>query len=142
MATYEHSLYCVALCAGIAARLKISDHDAQATAARRPDSRHRRAVCFDPDYIRCNTPLAPSEWKHVAAHPRVGQILIQELTTLPGAVSTAVAEHHERLDGSGYPAQQREPASQAGRILAIADTAAAIRPQTTRTKPPAGWQWH
>ncbi|MDD5248173.1 MAG: HD domain-containing protein [Rhodocyclaceae bacterium] len=126
MATYEHSLYCVALCAGIAARLNVSDHDAQQLLL--AGLIHDIGELYvDPDYIRCNAPLAPSEWKHVAAHPRVGQILIQELTTLPAAVGAAVAEHHERLDGSGYPAQLTGAhLGKLGRVLAVADTASAI----------------
>lgn len=126
LATYEHSLYCIALCAGIAARLNLSDHDAQQLllAALIHDIGE---LYVDPGYIRSATPLAPSQWKHVAAHPRVGQILIQDLTTLPAAISIAVAEHHERLDGSGYPAQQTAAKlGRLGRILAVADTAAAI----------------
>jgi HD-GYP domain-containing protein (c-di-GMP phosphodiesterase class II) len=126
MATYEHSMFCVAISSGLAARLKLNDHDAQhlLLAALMHDIGE---LYVNPDYIRCNAPLAPSEWKHVAAHPRVGQILIQELTTLPAPIGVAISEHHERLDGSGYPAQTvAGTVSRNGRVLAVADTAAAI----------------
>jgi len=126
MATYEHSLHCVAVSAGIAARTKLTEHDAYhlMIAALMHDIGE---LYVNPDYIRGSAPLAPSEWKYVAAHPRVGQILIQELTTLPAPISVAVAEHHERLDGSGYPAQSLgHDVSRTGKMLAVADTAAAI----------------
>ncbi|HEX8988580.1 MAG TPA: HD domain-containing phosphohydrolase [Rhodocyclaceae bacterium] len=126
LATYEHSVYCVALSAGLAGHLDISEHDGHhlLLAALMHDIGE---LYVNPDYIRCNTPLAPSQWKHVAAHPRVGQVLLQELTTLPGTVGMAVAEHHERLDGSGYPAQTTAGhVSRIGKMLAVADTAAAI----------------
>lgn len=134
MATFEHSVYCVAISAGLAGRLGVNEHDAHQLmlAALMHDIGE---LYVNPDYIRCNAPLAPSQWKHVAAHPRVGQILIQELTTLPATISVAIAEHHERLDGTGYPAQSLgTEVSHMGKVLAIADTAAAIvaakRPQT------------
>jgi HD-GYP domain-containing protein (c-di-GMP phosphodiesterase class II) len=126
MEAFEHSIYCVAVSAGIAARLNLSDHDAQQLlfAALVHDIGE---LYINPDYVRGSMRLAPSKWKHVAAHPRIGQILIEDLTTLPAAIGVAVAEHHERLDGSGYPAQHAGTAiSRSGRLLAVADTAAAI----------------
>ncbi|MFM8900024.1 MAG: HD domain-containing phosphohydrolase [Burkholderiales bacterium] len=36
-------------------------------------------------------------------HPHVGQLLVTQLTNYPANVARAIAEHHERLDGSGYP---------------------------------------
>lgn len=126
LATYEHSVHCVAISAGIAGRAKLSEHDAHQLmmAALMHDVGE---LYVNPDYIRGSGPLAPSEWKHVAAHPLVGQVLIQELTTLPSSIGVAVAEHHERLDGSGYPTQSAGAnVSRAGKMLAVADTAAAI----------------
>lgn len=134
MATYQHSIYCVAVGAGLASRLRLSEHDAQQLllAALMHDIGE---LYVNPDYIRSNAPLPPSEWKHVAAHPRVGQVLIQDLTTLATPISVAVSEHHERLDGTGYPAQSTgADISRIGKVLAGADTAAAIiankKPQT------------
>ncbi|MET0858148.1 MAG: HD domain-containing phosphohydrolase [Telluria sp.] len=49
--------------------------------------------------------LLPHEWAHLVIHPRLGQMLVGELATYPAAVARAVAEHHERFDGSGYPRQ-------------------------------------
>jgi HD-GYP domain-containing protein (c-di-GMP phosphodiesterase class II) len=126
LATYQHSLHCVGICAGIAARLNLSDHDAQQLllSALLHDIGE---LYIDPGYIRSTSRLAPSEWRQVAVHPRIGQMLIEELTSLPAAIGTTVAEHHERLDGSGYPAQHvSDGISRHGRVMAVADTAAAI----------------
>lgn len=126
MSTYDHSLYCMAVCAGMAVRLRLDDHSAQLLlmAALVHDIGE---LYINPLYIRSSARLAPSEWKQVAVHPRIGQILVKGLTSLPASIHTAVAEHHERLDGSGYPAQHTAPAlSKFGRILAVADTAGAI----------------
>ena len=124
--TFDHSMQSVALCAGIGARLNFGERLGQQLlmAALIHDIGE---LYVDPGYIRSNRRLAPHEWKQVAIHPRIGQMLIQQLTSLTPTISTAVAEHHERLDGSGYPAQQFDAGvSKLGRILAVADTAAAI----------------
>ncbi len=62
-------------------------------------------------------------YKHLVVHPHVGQMLLQQLTDYPAAVARAVAEHHERLDGSGYPhCLQRDQISPQGRQLAVTET--------------------
>lgn len=82
---------------------------------------------IDPDYINTQRVLKPEEWKHVAAHPRIGQIVLSELTDYPDTVLDAVACHHERLDGSGYPRQLSGPqVSSLSQILAMAETLSGI----------------
>jgi len=58
---------------------------------------------LDPAYLRSDAHLKPEEWKHVIVHPKVGQMVLTEQTSYPPRVARAVGEHHERLDGSGYP---------------------------------------
>ncbi|MEO7495662.1 MAG: HD domain-containing phosphohydrolase [Massilia sp.] len=74
---------------------------------------------------RCMAPgqrLAPRGWAELVTHPRLGQLLVNELDTLPLAVGRAVAEHHERVDGSGYPHQLRGlRCSAPGQAVAAAD---------------------
>jgi HD-GYP domain-containing protein (c-di-GMP phosphodiesterase class II) len=60
---------------------------------------------IEPEYLRSQKRLLPHEWRHVIVHPRIGQMLIEELENYPPAVALAVAEHHERFDGTGYPRQ-------------------------------------
>jgi hypothetical protein len=62
-------------------------------------------------------------YKHLVVHPHVGQLLLTQLTDYPATVARAVAEHHERLDGSGYPHRlQGEQISPMGRQLAVTES--------------------
>ena len=41
--------------------------------------------------------------KHLVAHPVTAMLLVRAQPVYPPAVAQAVLEHHERLDGTGYP---------------------------------------
>jgi HD domain len=76
-------------------------------------------------------------YQHLVVHPHVGQLLITQLTNYPAALARAIAEHHERLDGTGYPhALQRDVVSPLGRLLAVSEAALAVlrseRPELAR----------
>ena len=63
-------------------------------------------------------------YQQLVVHPHVGHLLIKQLTNYPSAVARAVAEHHERLDGSGYPhALKGNELSPMGRLLAVTEAA-------------------
>lgn len=63
-------------------------------------------------------------YRQLVVHPHVGQLLVAQLTNYPGVVSRAIAEHHERLDGSGYPhALPGDQLSPMGRLLAVTEAA-------------------
>ncbi|MBX3619552.1 MAG: HD domain-containing protein [Rhizobacter sp.] len=66
-------------------------------------------------------------YQHLVVHPHVGELLLRQLTDYPPAVARAVAEHHERLDGSGYPhCLLREQLSPQGRQLAVTEATLAV----------------
>jgi len=66
-------------------------------------------------------------YQQLVVHPHVGQLLIAQLTDYPGALARAIAEHHERMDGSGYPhGLQRDDVSPLGRLLAVTEAALAV----------------
>ncbi|MBT3276196.1 MAG: HD domain-containing protein, partial [Spirochaetales bacterium] len=66
--------------------------------------------------------LSPQERKALAAHPVLG-FRILKAASFPIAVSQAVLEHNERLDGSGFPRRLvGEKTSQYGKILAVASS--------------------
>ena len=76
-------------------------------------------------------------YRHLVVHPHVGQLLLTQLTNYPPALARAVAEHHERLDGSGYPhALQRDALSPLGRLLAVTEATLGVlrseRPELSR----------
>lgn len=66
-------------------------------------------------------------YRHMIVHPRVSQVLLSSLTDYPATVASAVLEHHERLDGSGYPSRtQAAGLSEFGRMLAVVDATLGI----------------
>jgi hypothetical protein len=76
-------------------------------------------------------------YQQLVVHPHVGKLLIEQLTNYPPDVARAIAEHHEKLDGSGYPhCLQRDQVSPLGRMLAVAEATLgalrAERPHLTR----------
>lgn len=124
--SFRHMLYTVVISAGVAAALKAPAADTQKLllAALLHDLGE---IYINPEFLGSGRRLEPSEWKHVASHPRVGQLLIQQMTPFPDEVAWAVGHHHERLDGSGYPYQVRgERLSRTAAWLAVTDSVAAI----------------
>lgn len=61
------------------------------------------------------------DWEHLHAHPALGQQLIARVPGLAG-IAAAVGDHHEKFDGTGYPAGKRgEEIDLRARILTLAD---------------------
>lgn len=75
--------------------------------------------------LQAPTPLTLPQWRLMACHPYEGGRLLEGT---PLAFARAVAEqHHERLNGSGYPAGLRgEAITLEGQLVAVADTFDAI----------------
>jgi hypothetical protein len=48
-------------------------------------------------------PLTDHEYEVIRRHPEWGRSLIRELGGFPAEVERLVMDHHERLDGTGYP---------------------------------------
>jgi hypothetical protein len=66
-------------------------------------------------------------YQQLVVHPHVGRLLLAQLTNYPASLARAVAEHHERLDGSGYPhALKRDEVSPLGRLLAVTEATLAV----------------
>jgi putative nucleotidyltransferase with HDIG domain len=65
--------------------------------------------------------LTPDEMQKIQAHPNTGVAIIRHIKSLQGCLA-AVQYHHERFDGTGYPAGLKSnniPLD--ARILAVAD---------------------
>jgi HD-GYP domain-containing protein (c-di-GMP phosphodiesterase class II) len=75
------------------------------------------------DEVLCkHGPLTPEETQHIQQHPEIGHAILKDLhqisSLLPG-----VLHHHERFDGTGYPARlSGEHIPRIARILAVADS--------------------
>lgn len=63
------------------------------------------------------------EWRALQAHPVIARLIIKEQTRLSSRIAQAIFEHHERVDGSGYPARtEGESLSELGILIGFADT--------------------
>lgn len=68
-------------------------------------------------------PLNKEERDLIKKHPVYSYRLIESIRTITDAVKLAVLQHHERLDGSGYPlALKKGKIHQYARIIAVSDT--------------------
>ena len=71
-------------------------------------------------------PISPEEYSLVKNHVQAGYKLL-EAVVFPWPIARPVWEHHERLDGSGYPNHLKgDQISIEGRILSVADVVEAI----------------
>ena len=70
--------------------------------------------------------LSDIEWGLIKAHPKVGHNILKAVE-FPWPVAEIVLQHHERLDGSGYPqGLSGEEIMLEARILAVADVVEAM----------------
>jgi len=82
---------------------------------------------IDPALLEPSHVMSTEERRHLYAHPLTAYLLLCEFTELPRQIADAVLEHHERMDGSGYPRGLRgEKISRYGQILAVAELAAKV----------------
>lgn len=82
----------------------------------------RRSILDEPRH------LLDGEWEQtVHTHPHEGVALLAQ-SGLPDDCLQAIAQHHERWDGSGYPGRLRgEAIAIDARILAVTDTYVSLR---------------
>jgi HD-GYP domain-containing protein (c-di-GMP phosphodiesterase class II) len=67
-------------------------------------------------------PLDDREREEIERHPDAGRRLLAELGGFPAQVHRLVRDHHERLDGRGYPAGRKEAELDLEtRVLAVCD---------------------
>lgn len=64
--------------------------------------------------------LSDDEFKIMKTHPRIGHEIIRQKNKIGGDVALSALEHHEKLDGSGYPKGTRN-ISYVGQLLGIID---------------------
>ena len=79
----------------------------------------------DPAFFGSAHRMSHAERRHLYAHPLSAYMLLREFPELPGVIAEAVLQHHERMDGRGYPrGLQGDKIGRCGQILAIAETSA------------------
>lgn len=77
----------------------------------------------DTDILNTPGPLTPEQMSEVQKHPATSHEYLTKKTQLPASVRHLILQHHERMDGSGYPSGTKgNDIHPLARILAIADT--------------------
>ncbi len=73
------------------------------------------------------TPLKLDEKDKITPHPLLGAKILHKIGIAFEEMRQATLEHHERLDGSGYPQKLKgEGISKFGRLVAVADSFSAM----------------
>lgn len=69
--------------------------------------------------------MSSEERRHLYSHPLMAYLLLREFPELPNSIADVVLEHHESLDGRGYPrGLSGSKISRQGQILAVAEVSA------------------
>ncbi len=70
--------------------------------------------------------LTSNEWNLIRTHPQIGYNILKDIC-FPWPIAQIVHQHHERLDGSGYPlGLKAEEICLEAKILAVADVVEAM----------------
>ncbi|MGD8343301.1 MAG: HD domain-containing protein [Desulfobacterales bacterium] len=74
-----------------------------------------------PDHIlKAPRKLSSGEFKVMKRHPKIGEFIIKVKSGIDHGIARGAMDHHEKLDGSGYPGGKRE-ISYVGQVLGIID---------------------
>ncbi len=125
-ALFQHSMQMalVSLFLGIRAGLDMRARTCLAAAALLHDV---GMLHMDPAWQNSQKKIQGAERKHLVAHPVTAMLLVRDARVYSRSVELAVLEHHERMDGTGYPrALQGSDISPLGRILLLAEVVCAF----------------
>lgn len=92
------------------------------------------ALCHDIGMVHINAEildkpgaLTLEEWKQIQSHPIIGFNIVKEIQCVSSVVGKAVLEHHENVDGTGYPrGRLGATLSHEGQLLNLLDSVNAI----------------
>ena len=77
---------------------------------------------IDPKLLEPAHVMSATERRHLYTHPLSGYMTLYEFPELPAQIANAVLEHHEKMDGSGYPRGLRsKKISRYGQIIGISE---------------------
>jgi diguanylate cyclase (GGDEF)-like protein len=78
-------------------------------------------LAVPPEILDKPTALSDGEWQAIGEHPRIGQVILEQASSLREAIPV-VLHHHERFNGGGYPHGLRGNEIPIGaRIVSVAD---------------------
>lgn len=124
---FEKSLFTAWLAALVARSMFLSDR--QIVSAYFAGLGHDLGLLhIDPAILDKKGPLTAPEWRAIQSHVVVGQLMMENISGVDTDVPVAILEHHERSDGTGYPAGKVEKAlGPLGMVVGLADSLQAIR---------------
>ncbi len=83
-------------------------------------------VCVPTEILNKPAPLSPIEFEIVKQHPKAAYDVLSKIE-FPWAIADIVLQHHERLDGSGYPSGLRgDQIHLEAQIIGVADVVEAM----------------
>lgn len=123
--TYHHSLGVTEVAVAIATELGLQEE--RISLVRRAAFLHDIGKLAVPNHILDKrSKLDAREWAIITRHPKISGSILSRVAAFRELASLA-AEHHERLDGSGYPlGLTQEHLSVESRVIALADCYAAM----------------
>jgi len=99
---YYQSMFSALAGLAVAIQLKLSLKDQQATFI--AGLFHDVGFLYlAPELTEKNQDFTNEEWKALQAHPLIAQRFLAMVPELPKDIGVAIASHHERIDGTGYP---------------------------------------
>jgi HD-GYP domain-containing protein (c-di-GMP phosphodiesterase class II) len=119
---YQHALAVGLLCGFMANQLKFTQGDiVQAALA------GLLADCgmakVQPSIVQKKTALTHNEFKEIKNHINYSYQMVQHIPSLKEGAKVAIFQHHERLDGSGYPmGLKNNKIHPIAQMIAVADT--------------------
>jgi HD-GYP domain-containing protein (c-di-GMP phosphodiesterase class II) len=127
-AHFDKTLVCTLLALNIAYKASLYN-DAFITTYLAGLSHDLGFLHISPEIFSNQEQLSAQEWRAIQSHVITGYIFANIIERdYKKEVATAVLDHHERCDGSGYPMGKKEPQlSLISQIIGIADSLQAIR---------------
>jgi HD-GYP domain-containing protein (c-di-GMP phosphodiesterase class II) len=117
--TVIHSVNVMALTLGFCFYSKLSLHETKRLGL--SALMHDVGKTEIPDSIlKAPRKLTAGEFKIMQRHPKVGEFIIKFKSGIDSSIARGALEHHEKLDGSGYP-QRIKHISFVGQLLGIID---------------------
>ncbi|MEH7123439.1 HD-GYP domain-containing protein [Bacillus sp. JJ1773] len=119
---YQHSVAVGLLSAFIGKKLKYNKGDVLQLALSGCLSDAGMAK-VKPSILFKNSTLTLQEFEEIKRHPVYSYKMVQNISLLKETTKLGIFQHHERLDGSGYPfGEQNNKISSFAKIIAVADT--------------------
>jgi response regulator RpfG family c-di-GMP phosphodiesterase len=117
-----HAVGASLLCRALMDRLKPGDTTSQRIVMTAGLSHDIGELYLDPEQVGQSDPLECEDWRLIAAHPVIAHRLLGNIPMAGTQVGETVLNHHERLDGFGYPrGLSGEQISLHSQVLAVSE---------------------